>query len=150
MKGKRIECPFDVQRVLAVIIMIGGGINLTQFAIALRVGSVEGRVVFGLFGAGCLLIGLRAAAARIVVHPAGVKMHGVLRNRFLRAGSVTLIEFRPFNGSYLLRLVTDDGAVYVPLILSGNIARVRNLAAQISDATGGQLGQIGGSSGFVL
>ena len=150
MKGKRIECPFDVQRVLAVIIMIGGGINLTQFAIALRVGSVEGRVVFGLFGAGCLLIGLRAAAARIVVHPAGVKMHGILRNRFLRAGSVTLIEFRPFNGSYLLRLVTDDGAVYVPLILSGNIARVRNLAAQISDATGGQLGQIGGSSGFVL
>ena len=148
MKGKRIECPFDVQRVLAVIIMIGGGINLTQFAIALRVGSVEGRVVFGLFGAGCLLIGLRVAAARIVVHPAGVKMHGILRNRFLRAGSVTLIEFRPFNGSYLLRLVTDDGAVYVPLILSGNIARVRNLAAQISDATGGQLGQIGGSSGF--
>ena len=148
MKGKRIECPFDVQRVLAVIIMIGGGINLTQFAIALRVGSVEGRVVFGLFGAGCLLIGLRVAAARIVVHPVGVKMHGVLRNRFLRAGSVTLIEFRPFNGSYLLRLVTDDGAVYVPLILSGNIARVRNLAAQISDATGGQLGQIGGSSGF--
>jgi len=150
MRGRRILSPLKVQRALVAIIMIGGGIYLTQFAIALRVGSVEGRVVFGLFGAGCLLIGLRVAAARIVVHPAGVKMHGVLRNRFLRAGSVTLIEFRPFNGSYLLRLVTDDGAVYVPLILSGNIARVRNLATQISDATGGQLGQIGGSPGFVL
>ena len=150
MRGRRILTPFDFQRVLAVIIAIGGGIFLIQFAIALRMGSVEGRLGFGLFGAGFLLVGLRQAAARIVVHPAGVKMHGVFRNRFLRAGSVTLIEFRPFNGSYLLRLVTDDGAVYVPLILSGNIARVRNLAAQISDATGGRLGPIGGGSGFVL
>jgi len=150
MKGKRIECPFDVQRVLAVIIAIGVGVFLIRSTILISAGSVAGRVVFCLIGAGFVLIGLRAAAARIVVHPAGVKMHGVFRNRFLRAGSVTLIEFRPFNGSYLLRLVTEDGAVYVPLILSGNIARVRNLAAQISDATGGQLGQIGGSPGFVL
>jgi len=150
MRGRRILSPFDLQRVLAVIITIGGGIFLIQFAIALRVGSAESHVVFGLLGASFLLIGLRAAAARIVVHAAGVKMHGVFRNRFLRAGSVSLIEFRPFNGSYLLRLLTDDGTVYVPLILSGNIARVRNLAAQISDATGGRLDQIGGSSGFAL
>ena len=150
MRGRRILTPFDFQRVLAVIIAIGGGIFNIQFAIALRVGSVEGRVVFGLFGAGFLLVGVRQAAARIVVHPSGVKMHGVFRNRFLRAGSVSSIEFRPFNGSYLLRLVTDAGNVYVPLILCGNSTRVRNLAARMSEATGGRLGQIGGSSGFVL
>jgi len=150
MRGRRILSPLKVQRALVAIIPIGAGIFLILSTILISVGSVEGRVVFGLFGAGLLLIGLRVAAARIVVHPAGVRMHGVFRNRFLRAGSVTLIEFRPFNGSYLLRLVTEDGAVYVPLMLSGNIARVRNLAAQISDATGARLGQIGGSSGFVL
>ena len=148
MRGRRILSPLKVQRALVAIIPIGAGIFLILSTILISVGSVEGRVVFGLFGAGCLLIGLRAAAARIVVHPAGVEMHGVFRNRFLRAGSVTLIEFRPFNGSYLLRLLTDDGTVYVPFILCGSTARVRNLAAQIGDATGGQLGQIGGSSGF--